>query len=192
LSDPSNMQVDHEATANTIAVIYGGSQPSLVNQSLHPKPASEEASEYIRALAESAYKGTKSRPYDSVLVGQSSEADGYCDVSFWIGPGNYGQGDETEVVKVLGLSHWAGGKIHPLELASSTHLPLNISSPSSGTSSGDDEAISPLVDLLNRLNDIYAFTIDGETQDGLATLYILLGRFGDEGWAGLVSVGILS
>jgi len=184
------MPTDHEAIANTVAAIYGGSRlSSLVNQSsLHQKLPSKEATEYLQALTESAHKGTESRPYDSVLVGQSSEADGYGDVSFWIGPGRYGSGNETEVLKALGLSSdWAlERKIRPLELSSSTHLPTFL------IGADDDEAVSPLVGLLKKLNDVYAFTSESEIRDGPAVLYILLGRFGDEGWAGLVSVGIVS
>ena len=72
------------------------------------KSARLEATGRAPALTLLANEAAASIACGSVLAGQTSESDEFGDAGFWLGPGSYGQGDELEILRALGLADRAG------------------------------------------------------------------------------------
>lgn len=70
---------------------------------------------YFGELAILANKAAESLACSSILAGQGSESDDTGDVALWLGEGDYGQGKEYNVLRVLELSPWLeqGAKVSP-------------------------------------------------------------------------------
>lgn len=76
-------------------------------------------------------------------------------------------------------------QVSPLKLDASTHLPETF------RPSGSANEQATLSGLLGELHDLSVFVVEGGP--GSSTAYVLLGRMdNDDGWAGLIGVGISS
>jgi hypothetical protein len=60
-------------------------------------------------LASTAAEAAVTSACASILAGQSSESDEYGDVAILLGEGDYGPGQEVNVLESLGLQDWAEG-----------------------------------------------------------------------------------
>jgi hypothetical protein len=93
------------AISKTISTICSESLSyQLPRRILSLAPANEEITKYLENLTTQANEAASSLACGSILAGQSSESDEFADVGFWIGSGDYGQGNEINALQALKLS----------------------------------------------------------------------------------------
>ena len=161
----------------------------------------------IEALVEAAEAAATSLACGSILAGQGSEGDDHGDVGLWLGKGAYGKGYESEVLDALGLQSWAQGEkvsnnvylcdpqlcllcsqivaveLQPHSLPSTFPANLDLKS--------NNATIDDLTEILSSFRQKYCFRVKkaGPSSGGLVA-FLLLGQLNDEGWGGLVGIGV--
>jgi len=99
----------------------------------------------------------------------------------WLGEGPYGRGHEKDVLKALGLDAWSEGEIEQCP----TYSP-----PAVRPDSEAAVTLRKFTEACSSLEDTYFFRVHaGPTSGGLVALF-LLGHLKDEGWGGLVGMGV--
>ncbi|KZV63645.1 hypothetical protein PENSPDRAFT_201319 [Peniophora sp. CONT] len=163
----------------TLQTLYPGTTSGKSLTSVVPP---ENAIAFVKKLAVGAKAVANASACGSVLAGQTSESDEHEDVGVWLAPGDYGAGHERDAIEALGLKTWRNKKVSSLKLDGTTHLPETFK-PSGAT--------GELSALLGELRDLSLFAVEGGP--GSSVAYVLLGRMDNEdGWAGLIGVGISS
>ncbi|KAL7281187.1 hypothetical protein ACG7TL_004495 [Trametes sanguinea] len=157
--------------------------PSDFDERSVPQPIRD----YLKELTKSVNAAAASLACGSILAGHSSEADEFGDIAFWLGPGEYSQGHERDVLTRLDLGHLIqqGAEPQKVEISQRTGLPTTVHGPP--TPSSD---VSRLRELLQRLSGCRIFCVHGDL-----SVYVLLGRYESEGqssWAGLLGLGVES
>ncbi|PIL34094.1 hypothetical protein GSI_03805 [Ganoderma sinense ZZ0214-1] len=151
-----------------------------------------EAETFLKQLMCTANAAAASVLCGSILAGHTSDADDFGDVATYLGPGDYGQRHERDVLQLLGLEDATSTDngtdvsltaTRPIELSSAHLIPRTVDVSIPG------DAIKDLDSLLMRLEDRYAFCIPGP---GVLVFYFLLGRDGGSRWMGLAGVGVHS
>jgi len=143
----------------------------------------------IKALVEAAEEAATSLACSSILAGQGSESDDHGDVGIWLGKGTYGKGHESEVLDALGLQSWAKGeKIVAVELQPPDSLPSTLP-PNLDLMSLN--ATMDFTKILTSFKQKHCFRVKkGGPSSGGSVAFLLLGQLNDEGWGGLVGIGV--
>ncbi|KZT04607.1 uncharacterized protein LAESUDRAFT_727779 [Laetiporus sulphureus 93-53] len=179
------------AASDTASALRENVHLSQLNQDkvpvLYPRgtPSGKAEEEYIASLTIQANAAAKSLACGSILAGQSSEADEYGDVAFWLGEGDYGVGHESQVLEALRLEGQlnAETKVIHMDLSSETQLPSTLRLPSL------TEETKALIELLSQLRDVHCFRIENMSGSNGLVAYVLLGQRG-HGWVGLLGIGV--
>jgi len=176
---------DKLSTHSTSAVYFDTSNLSLVRNGA-PAP-SEKVKGKIKALVEAAEEAATSLACSSILAGQGSESDEHGDVGIWLGDGPYGEGQEHEVLKALDLLHWAGGeKVIAVELQLPNSLPSTLSA-----NLDFQVSVDKFAKLLSSFTQKHCFCVkQGSIRSGLVAFFLLGKLDGEDGWGGLVGVGV--
>ncbi|KAF9451263.1 hypothetical protein P691DRAFT_808253 [Macrolepiota fuliginosa MF-IS2] len=148
----------------------------------------ERTLRYLGELAVLANVAAESLACSSVLAGQGSESDDTGDVALWLGKGDYGPGNEHNVLRVLELTPWLeqGATVTRVELSS-----YGSTLPSTLSGSVLSPQVQDLVLKINEMSDKYCFRVNSLSTAPLV-FFVLLGRFVTSEWGGLMGIGTWS
>lgn len=121
MSSSSSLQSDQDYAAesiiSTLKTLLQVSESNLLSDNIFNasklsvvRKGSSEPPEAVKELVLAAQKKAPTLLRSSVLTG-SSEGDEYGDVGVWLGEGEYGKGQEKNVLEPLGMSDWLNGNV---------------------------------------------------------------------------------
>lgn len=121
MSSSSSLQSDQDYAAesiiSTLKTLLQVSESNLLSDNIFNasklsvvRKGSSEPPEAVKELVLAAQKKAPTLLRSSVLTG-SSEGDEYGDVGVWLGEGEYGKGQEKNVLEALGMSDWLNGNV---------------------------------------------------------------------------------
>ncbi|KAJ7647493.1 hypothetical protein FB45DRAFT_687757, partial [Roridomyces roridus] len=133
-------------------------------------------------LAQAAQSAADAVMCSSILAGHTNESDEGGDVAVWLGPGNFGRGNERSVLEKFGIPEHEITKISNIDLS-----PRGI--PSTVSEDSKPEQLDALASELGKLQDLYCFY--ARPTSGSEVIFSLLGKNAG-GWGGLVGTGVWS